>query len=191
MVQQLLGSASLGMYAAILPLSQAAQFLPMSLAAALAPLLAQRKQEGAAAYERELLRVFRLFGTLGLAAAACIALLAPWIVPLLYGPAYRDAVPVLMLHACSNFFVFQGVAQGLWVANEGATTIALAKTLVGAATAVGANLALLPRFGLLGAAFAAVLAQAMSAVLCNIVLAPRVGLMQLGLRPPPLKQQGP
>lgn len=185
MLRQMLGSSELGLYAALLPLSQAAQFVPMSLVPALAPLVAQRKAQGERAYEDELLRVFRLFGALGLAVSLAIALLGPWIVPLLYGPAYRAAVPVLTVHAFTNFFVFQGVAQSLWVTNERAGPIAMAKTLVGALTAVAANWILLPRLGILGAAWSSVAAQAMSVWLSNLVLAPRVALMQLGLRPPP------
>ena len=159
--------------------------MPLSLAAALAPFIARAKERGQADYEDALLKVFRLFGVLGLSASACIALLAPFVIPLLYGPAYQAAIPLLMLHGLSNVFIFQGVAQNLWIANESAGSIALSKAVLGAVACVACNLLLLPRLGLTGAALSAIAAQAISTVLSNIVLAPRIGLMQLGLRPPP------
>ena len=183
MLQQFLGTTQLGLYAALLPLSQAAQFVPVSLVAALGPVIAQKKLQGEQAYEDALVHVFRLFGALGLGASLCIAVFSPWLVPLLFGPAYQGAIPVLMVHGLTNFFIFQGVAQGLWVANESAGRIVLIKALLGALASVAANLLLLPRYGLMGAAWAAIAAQAVSTVLSNFVLAPRVALMQFGLRP--------
>ena len=189
MLEALLGSTQLGLYAAMVPLSSAAQVVPLSLAAALAPFIARAKERGQAEYEEALLKVFRLFGALGLGASATIALLAPVIIPLLYGPAYQAAIPLLMVHGLTNFFIFQGVGQNLWIANESAGKIALSKTVVGAITCVLANWLLLPRLGLMGAALAAIAAQAMATVLSNVVLAPRIALRQLGLRPP-APQQG-
>lgn len=183
MLEQMMGSGQLGIYAAMLPLSVAAQVVPMALMSALSPLVARSKQQDQRAYEELLVQVFRLFGSLGLAASLGIAVLAPWIVPLLYGPAYGPGVPVLMVHAAGNFFAFQGVAQGLWLVNERAGMIGMYKSILGALVSVGANFLLIPRFGLMGAAFSAVATVAASAVLVNFLIAPKVAMMQFGFRP--------
>jgi len=187
MLEQMLGSGQLGVYAAMLPLSQAAQFVPMALMSALAPLVARAKHQDQRAYDDVLVQMFRLFGILGLMASIGIAVLAPWVVPLMFGPAYIPGVPVLMVHGASNFFIFQGVAQGLWLANERAGVIGMYKAILGAVVSIGANLLLVPRYGLMGAALSAVAAQATSAVLANFLLAPRVAMMQFGFRPAPPK----
>jgi Na+-driven multidrug efflux pump len=86
---------------------------------------------------------------------------------------------VLSLHAATNVFIFLGVAQGQWILNEQRSRLALLRTAVGALANVLANLALIPRYGAVGAALAAVLAQALAAVLSNSVLAPQIFRMQL------------
>jgi O-antigen/teichoic acid export membrane protein len=182
MIKNMLGGRSLGIYAAALSVSQLWNVIPTTLVISLAPYIARKKMQGEALYENALLVLFRAFGAASLFVSVFTALAAPTIVRLLYGAQYSQAATVLALHVFSNFFVFQGVAQGLWLTNERAGGFALTKTLLGGIAAVCANLILLPEFGIFGAAISALVSFGISAVFSNLLYAPKIFLMQFGIR---------
>lgn len=183
MLKSLRGDYELGVFAAALPLSQLWNMIPVTLAMSFAPMIARRKKQGEQAYEEALLLLFRLFGMIALVAAILTAVAAPLLIKLIYGKAFMAAAPVLAIHVFSNVFVAQGVAQGLWLANEGRGSLSLIKTAIGGAIAVGGNLFAIPLLGAQGAAMVTLVSFAASAWLSNAVFAPRIFWMQLGIRP--------
>lgn len=184
MIKNMLGQRQLGIYAAALSISQLWHIIPTTVSISVAPDIARRKLQGQLEYERALLLLFRISGAAALCIAAMCALGAPILVKLLYGSQYTQAAPILAIHALSNFFVFQGVVAALWLTNEGAGHLYLMKTVLGGFTAVVANLLLLPRFGITGAAVGALFSFGISSVFSNLLFAPRIFLMQFGIRPP-------
>jgi len=183
MLKEMLGDRELGIYAAALQLSQIWHVIPVTLATSFAPFVAAKKNLGQRQYEESLLAIFRLFGAIALVVSITTALASSALMSLLYGPAYDGAATILAIHVFSNLFVFQGVAQGLWLANEGAGRLSIVKTLLGAIVAVVGNLLLLPHLGAKGAAIVAILSFGTSAVFSNALFAPRILAMQFGLRP--------
>lgn len=181
MLRQMVGLRELGIFAAALPFSQIWQFIPMTLMASLAPMVARQKAESQATYENTLLTIYRAFGAMALLYSAATALAAPFIIPLLYGQGYAGSVPVLAIIAFTNVPVALGLAQSLWITNEKAGMIGLGKTIAGGVVAVVANYVLLPRYGAIGAAISANLSFFTSAILSNLILAPHVFLSQLGI----------
>jgi PST family polysaccharide transporter len=181
MLRTMRGDHELGLFAAAMPLSSVWQIIPTTLVSSLAPLVARRKAESEAAYQRTLLTIYRLFGVVSLMLATATALLAPSIVRLLYGPAFEGTAHVLAIHAFSNVFVALGLAQSLWITNEGAGRVSMMKTLTGGVIAVVGNLLLIPSYGAVGAAWVTIISFATSAILSNLVLAPEVVLNQLGI----------
>lgn len=170
MVSRLVGERELGLYAAVLPISQVWQALPMALGTSLAPLLARQRQSDAEGYRRSIVWTFRGFFYAGVTSAVATSLVARPLVRLLFGEAYETAAPVLAVHAVSNVFCFLGIAHSLWLTNEGILSVRLIGTVLASAVAVTLNLMLLPSLGLIGAAWSAVAAQAIAAFLVNAVL---------------------
>jgi len=186
MIREMLGEQSLGFYSAAVPLSQVWAVIPVTLATALAPSIARMKAEGEEAYMAALFRVFRVFAGLSVLVTVCTALLADSIVQALYGPAFAPAGRVLALHVFSNIFIFMGVAQGLWLVNEGLGRVTLYRTGLGAVVCVLGNWALIPRFGLTGSAAVTVFAQFVATVASNAIFAPRILRLQLLSFVPPM-----
>ena len=185
MLKEMLGDKDLGLYAAAVLLSSVWQIIPMILATSLAPVISRKKAESQQAYMETLASIFRLFAALGLLVSLPVAVFAGPLVSLLYGEAYSQAADVLRIHVLSNIFVNLGVAQGLWLVNEGNGRMSLYKTVIGAITCVLGNFILIPMLGLKGAAWATVFAQFVSAVASNLIFAPQIlklqimGLLQL------------
>lgn len=170
LVKELLGDRSLGIYAAALPLTQFWQVIPMTLATSLAPFMAQRKQADEAGYRRALVRTFRAFFYLGVAAAVLTFAVSDLLVRLLFGPEFAEAAPVLNVLGIANVFCFLGIAHGLWLVNERRFAVRLYGTLLAGLTALSLNYLLLPRLGVIGAAWSAIAAQVVAAFLINVLL---------------------
>ena len=179
MIKELLGEQSLGIYAAVLPLSMLWSFIPMTLSVSLAPLVARKKKEGQDAYINTLSAIFRGFAVLGWLICIPVALISPYIVEVLFGPAYQSASLVLSIIIFCNLFINMGIAQSLWILNEGKSKLSLYKTLIGALTCIVANFTLIPVYGIYGAAVSAVLAQSVSTILANILLCREIFYMQI------------
>jgi len=111
--------------------------------------------------------------------AAAVSALAGPIVTVLYGPAFSEAAPMLALHVFTAVPVALGVAQNIWIVNEGRNLISLYRTVMGAVCNVALNLLLIPSYGGMGAAAATIAAQSVAAVLSNLLLAPAMFRLQL------------
>jgi Na+-driven multidrug efflux pump len=68
---------------------------------------------------------------------------------------------VLSLHVWTAVLVFLGVASGRWFILEGHTRAYMGRTLVGVVSNIVFNLLLIPRLGILGAAWATLITQVM------------------------------
>ena len=114
--------------------------------------------------------------------AAALVIAAPWVVPVLYGPAYAAGTGTLQLLACGLPFAFVGVAASPWYLNAGLTRVAMQRHLLGAALNLGLNWVLIPRWGALGAAAATVVAYAVAHVFANALHPCSRPLLRLQLR---------
>jgi len=173
------GDHAVGIYAAATALSTFPGFLPMLINNVSAPAIARKRLESHAGYYRALGELFRLYAGLGWLATVSLVAMAPFVVPLLYGARYSEAVLVLAIHAATNVFIFVGVAQSLWFVNEGRGASILLKAALGAALCLASGMILIPRFGAVGAAVSGVLVQFLASIAINLIIEPRMFRMQL------------
>ncbi|HZO01037.1 MAG TPA: flippase [Burkholderiales bacterium] len=178
MLRELVGEGELGIYSAALSLSTLWYFIPMAIYSSTAPAFSRLKLQSEAAYLEALARLFALMWALAGAVSIVMALSAGFLVDLLYGGAYRDAATVLAVHVFANIPVALGVAQSLWITNERRPQFALYRTLFGLLVNVALNLALIPRYGAIGAALATLIAQFCAAVLFNAFAAREILALQ-------------
>jgi O-antigen/teichoic acid export membrane protein len=178
-LREIAGERELGWYSAALAISSALIVVPMAICASVAPSLARLREADPARYRHRLGTLFALMWWLMIPACAAVAWLARPLVLWLYGEAYAPAAAMLAIHAVSAVPAALGVAQSLWIVNERRNQLSLYRTLLGACTSLGLNLALVPVYGGQGAAWAAIGAQLVAAVLSNLVLAPTVLALQI------------
>ncbi|WP_429070820.1 flippase [Aeromonas veronii] len=179
MIKEMLGETELGIYAAVLPLAMLWTFIPMTLSVSLAPMVARAKQQSEQAYWACLSNIFRGFALLGWLICVPVAMVSSYVVELLFGSEYASGSLVLTIVVFTNLFINMGVAQSLWILNEGKSKISLYKTIVGAVVCLIGNLILIPQLGIIGAAISAVLAQLSSTILTNVFLCRDVFFLQV------------
>ena len=168
MLGQMLGDESVGIYSAAVKISEVWYFIPMTIVASVFPSIIEVKKQGEARYYQRLQKLSGLMLLLALAGAIPMTFLSDWIIGLLFGNAYQLAGSVLAIHIWSGLFVFLGLASGKWFIIEGLQKYYFYRTISGAFVNVGLNLFMIPKFGIIGAAWATVVAQLCSNILFNI-----------------------
>ena len=182
MIKSMLGERELGIFAAIIPISNLWNMIPVAICASIAPMFARKKVEGVEIFNTSLVKMFRLFWALCFLVIAACWLLSSFVVQLMYGQAYIEVIPVLNIYVLTCIPVFMGVGQGLWLLNERKSYLSPIQTVTGAVVSIITNLMFIPLWGIEGAAIAAVIAQLSSCFLINSIFARNLFVMQMGLR---------
>jgi len=148
LMSTMVSSTTLGLYAVGVTYSTALFPFSSAVATVLFPKVAA-DQAGA---PRRIRRAIKINLSVSVLLAAVLAILAPTLLPILFGPGFRQAtVPAIILLVgtvfLGNNYVLSDSARGL-----GRPTIPSIAEGVGAALSVATLIALLPRFGAIGAA---------------------------------------
>lgn len=157
MLGQLLGNEAVGIYSAAVRVSEIWYFIPMVVVASVFPSIINAKTISEDLYYHRLQRLYDLMVWLSLAIAIPMSFLSGWFISLLFGAAYEQAGAVLAIHIWASVFVFLGVASGKWFVVENRQILSMHRTVLGAIANVLLNLAFIPRFGVIGAAWATVI----------------------------------
>ncbi len=179
MIKNFIGENKLGIYSAILPLSNIWQFIPISLGVSLAPFVTKAKNESEESYWKMLDKIFSVFSILAWIVIIPTVFFSKFIINLLYGNQYLEGATILAIYIFTNLFINLGVAQNLWLINDNKVLISLYKTLIAAVFSLICNLVFIPKFGLIGAAIIAVLSQGVSAIFSNIFFSKKILKLQL------------
>ena len=163
-IRELTNETETGIYAAAATLSEAWYFLPGAFLTSLFPLLVRSKKESEAAYTAQLVRLCSLFFYLALVVAVIVYATAGWGIPWLLGDAYARSADVLVVHVWAGLFVFLGrpVTKALIIADL--NRYYLVMRLLAAGVNVGLNFLLIPRYGIIGAAWATLVAYGVAHV---------------------------
>jgi O-antigen/teichoic acid export membrane protein len=163
-ITQLLSTRDLGIYSVAYQFAGTAMQLPLLLSYLVLPLLVtlqvQSMEEAVAGFLREMLPLLTLIWSV---ACVLLAVLTGALVPLLFGPSFREASAVLWPLMVAAAFAGPGQMGCDPVTKaRGITRVAAVAACLAAATNVALNMLLIPRFGLVGCAWATAGSYAMS-----------------------------
>jgi len=170
LINGLVGMSAAGVYALAFQLATVVAVITDSVNRAYFPVVTQILKDGDSAKVDELPRVALYMVGAYCAAALGLSVFAPEIVALVAPPAFGEAASAVPLIAFA--FALNGVyyiyVNILFYRADGTRLIPLA-TVVGGAVSIGANLFLIPRFGIAGASMAMVVAQLVSVVFVALI----------------------
>ena len=159
MIKIMLDNKAVGNYAVAVRLSEAWYFVPMAITQSVFPAILHAKNQSEKLYHARLQRLYDLMVWLAVAVALPTTFLSGWLIGLLFGKEYSQAGGVLAIHIWAGVFVFIGVASGKWLLSENMQIFSFFRTGLGAFSNVILNLALIPVWGIYGAAVATLLSQ--------------------------------
>ena len=162
MLGQMVGSESVGLYSAVIRISEVWYFIPQAIISSLFPAILRLKMADGERYREKLQGIFSILTLMSLVISILVASFSSTIVDLLYGQKYDGAASILAVHIWASVFVFQGLATSQWYIAENMLKASLYRTTSGAVVNVVMNLFLLPKYGALGAAYATVISYGLS-----------------------------
>ncbi|WP_235605382.1 flippase [Rheinheimera salexigens] len=160
MIGSIAGTEQAGIYAAASRLSELWYVFPATLAARYYPDMIRAHKQGWTPYYLKLRRFALMFFVAAFVIALAMTLLAPWIISLLFGDNFLAAVDVLKIHIWAGCFIFVRylISQHLLITEQ--EPLSLASHAIGALLNVGLNLWLIPKMGIVGAAWATLISYA-------------------------------
>lgn len=161
LIKAMLGEEQVGLYSAAVRLSEAWYIIPVVVTSSIYPALVNARKLGIQPYHARLRALYALMIWIAIGIAVPMTLVSGFLVTSLYGEAYRDAGPVLMVHIWTGVFVFMGVAFSRYLMVENMNYRNFFRTLLGAVSNIVLNLLLIPAFGIMGSAVATLIAQAL------------------------------
>jgi O-antigen/teichoic acid export membrane protein len=167
MIKEMVGDYEAGIYAVAVRLSEAFYFIPTIIAVSLFPAIlnAQKDNEELANLRQQRLYSFMVWTAVFIAFTLTFS--SDWLVNLLFGSTYQDAGPVLRIHVWALIFVFLGATGSKWLIANNLQKFTLYNTAFGAVLNIVLNLILIPKFGLVGAAYATLISYCFAAYLMN------------------------
>lgn len=153
MIGQMLGNLELGYYSAATRLSEAVNFLPAAIAFSLIPIATKLKDKDIKAYDNFFQFLYALTVLIMVAVAVVFSFGSSMVVHLLFGNEYSQSSGVLSISVWSGIFVAMAVVSGRHMINEGLQKLMMLRSLIGATLNIILNFALIPVYGIEGAAY--------------------------------------
>jgi O-antigen/teichoic acid export membrane protein len=162
MIYEMLGEREVGIYSAAVRLSEIWYFIPYIITNSIFPSIVNAKKINEEQYMKRLQQLFTLLVWMSFFVALLTLLLSKWLVVLLYGLAYQEASQVLNVNIWAGVFVAIGVAGSSWLVCENLQHNLMYRSASGAILNILLNLALIPRFGIVGSAYATLMAHSIA-----------------------------
>lgn len=162
MLRWLSDTQEVGQYAVAAQLSEAWYFIPTAIIASFFPKLIKLREQDETLFMYRMQQLFDALLLMSLAVAITMTIAAPWIIAVFFGSDYEASASILVIHIWAAIFIFMRAAFSKWILIEGALIFSLITQGFGALVNVLLNLALIPEYGGIGAAYATLLSYAIA-----------------------------
>jgi O-antigen/teichoic acid export membrane protein len=181
MLHNMSGDAVLGPYVIAVQLTELFSALPVALMASLFPALAQGASDEVR-FNRYLSETYRFLLVIAFAACATIIPIARPVVELFYGKQYLPTADLLIVLVWSEVPVFFGVVLGAALVAKGQQKYMPYGAVAGATVNVLLNVALIPRYGALGASWATVISYSIAGIFSLLFITGTRPMALLGMK---------
>lgn len=168
MLAELAGDRELGYYSVALRLAEGLVFFSIILQSTLYPVLVQARKASWGEFHAKLMSFYRASFVLALAVCLPVALFGPWLVNLLFGPAYEPAGPLLSLMAGRVMLAFMGIARSVFLLIEDLQAWATLTLAIGTVLNIALNALWIPEHRGAGAVWASLVSFAVTSFVVDL-----------------------
>ena len=156
MIPIYLKTSQLGIYSTVANLSESWYFIPVAIVTSVFPAIMHARNTDPIRYKKRLQNMYDLMVVISMSIAIFMTFASKFIYHIAYSkhPEFWTGAPVLAVHVWAGVFVFLGSASGQYLIAEGYTKMSMLRTGVGAVVNIVLNIFWLPKYGILGAAYA-------------------------------------
>ena len=170
MIVQMIDETSNGYFSVASRFVEILIYIPMVLAQTVMPVLVQSLNEGETLYLERAQRFMNLSIWLSVLAAVVTSLGSYWLIYLLFGKDYLPAVVILQILSFKVVSVALSNTAGAMLVAEGRQRYAIYRDGLGCITCVILNYLLLPRYGIVAAAFVAIASNVMAGYVADALI---------------------
>ena len=156
MIGQMIDKEAVGYFSVASRFVEILIFIPMMLAQTITPVLVKARERNIGEYEVKAQKFMNMSVWLSLLASTFVSIIAYWLVKFTFGEAYMPAVIVLQIMAFKAASVALSNTAGAMLVTEGLQRYAIFRDSLGCVVCVVLNYLLLPRYGIIAAAFVAI-----------------------------------
>lgn len=179
-------SAAIGYYSAAITCAGLTSFVFAAIIDSARPSIFEAKKVSQESYEHDLSRLYSVIIYLSLLQSLFMTLFAKPIIGILYGGEYQPSILALQIVVWYTTFSYMGSVRNIWLLSEGKQNHLWKINLAGASANVVLNFALIPFYGIYGAAVASLITQFFTNVIVSFLFKPIQGnnkLMLAGIHP--------
>ena len=170
MIGQMIDKTSVGYFSVASRFVEVLIYIPMMLAQTITPVLVSTREKSEEDYVRKGQQFMNLSLWCSVLAAILTSLLAYWIVRLTFGTNYLPAVAVLQVLSFKAASVALSNTAGAMLVTEGIQRYAIFRDALGCLVCIGLNYLLLPRYGIIAAAWIAIASNVAAGYLADALI---------------------
>ncbi|CAI0964517.1 colanic acid exporter [Serratia fonticola] len=161
MIAYYLGASETGIYSVAMRISEAYIFLPALVATSFYPMIAKNTSEENVSIYFDIVFFFAFIS------GVMVIIVSPFIIPVLFGPEYVSSIAVLNITVFSTMFSVLGTACTNFMILRNLGYYRLIRIIIGLVINVMLNTILIPKYGIIGAAWATLISQIFASWLGN------------------------
>ncbi len=154
LIKSMIDTASVGLYDAAVRISEVWYFIPGIIVSSMLPAIINAKMTHENMYNRRLGFLALLLVGLSILAAIPTAIFAPFIIKIIYGSEFINAVPVLQIYIWSGVGMSLGILTGSYLIIENFRKILFITSFIAMSSNVILNIIFIPKYGMVGSAWA-------------------------------------
>lgn len=154
LIKEMMNDTQVGYYGAAVRLCEAWYFVPLAITASLFPAIVNAKGVSERLYLSRLQKLYDLMAWIAIIIAIPVSIFSQTIIKVLLGTEYLPSAPVLSIYIWAGVATFLGVSSSQYLITENLTKISFYRTLLGMILNVILNIILIPKFGIIGSAYA-------------------------------------
>lgn len=170
MIGQMIDKTSVGYFSVASKFVEVLIYVPMMLAQTITPVLVSIRERSVDEYRQKAQQFMNMSLWLTLILSIITSLLSYWVVVLTFGKAYIPAVAVLQVMSFKAASVALSNTAGSMLVAEGLQKWAYIRDGLGCVTCITLNYLLLPRYGIIAAAYIAIISNIVAGYLADALI---------------------
>lgn len=172
MIKHMLGNNYTGFYSAAVACASITSFVFSAIIDSFRAIIFEKKKENEQAYHKSLMQLYCVIIYLSLLQSLFITLFSKYIIMIIYGNQYLDAIPALKIIVWYTTFSYLGSVRNIWILSENKQKYLWIINLSGASFNVVLNYFLIPVWGICGASLASLITQIFTNVIIGYIMKP-------------------
>lgn len=172
MIKEMMNNAAVGNYAVAAKISEVWYIIPSVITTSLFPAIINAKKISNELYYQRLQKLYDLMALLAVLIAIPVSIFAKEIIQILFGSHYVQASGVLVIHIWAGLAIFVALVRQKWILAENLQKYLIIINICGVFLNVILNLILIPKFGIIGAAFTTLVTYSAGAILIPFFITP-------------------